>query len=147
MTLHAHTIKTALLIMLTLALASCGKQEEQPKTETPTPIAASAPPFAPSFPTGNEAKPMTEADCDKLPDPKPVSAHSMHKAIATIQGQGARRDCKRALAAQKYNADLARIREIKEREEAERDASKMSEEEQRRRLKEGAAAPIKEYKY
>jgi hypothetical protein len=47
----------------------------------------------------------------------------------------------------KANADLARIRAINEKEEAERSARKVSEEEWKRGVKDGSKQPIKEYKY
>lgn len=143
MVLHAHTTKAALLVALTLALAACGKQDEQPAASTPA--AASAP----AFPTGNGDKQMTLAECDKLPDPKPADESAAGRAAAVGQGQAARAACKKEVAAQqdKPNADLARIREIKESEQAERDARKVSEAEWKRGVKEGAKQPIKEYKY
>lgn len=140
---HAHTTKAALLVALTLALAACGKQDAQPDASTPT--AASAP----AFPTGNGDKAMTLADCDKLPDPKPVDDSAAGRAAAVGQGQAARADCKREVTAKqgKPNADLARIREIKEKEDADREARKVSEAEWKQGIKEGAKQPIKEYKY
>lgn len=143
MVLHAHTTKAALLVALTLALAACGKQDAQPDASTPA--AASAP----AFPTGNGDKPMTLADCDKLPDPKPADDSAAGRAAAVGQGQAARADCKREVAAKqdKPNADLARIREIKEKEQADQANRKISEQEWGKRLNEGANKPIKEYKY
>lgn len=143
MVLHAHTTKAALLVALTLALAACGKQDEQPAASTPA--AASAP----AFPTGNGDKVMTLADCEKLPDPKPADDSAAGRAAAVGQGQSARAACKKEVTAQqdKPNADLARIREIKEKEEADRVARKVSEAEWKQGVKEGAKQPIKEYKY
>lgn len=136
MFLHAHTTKAALLVGLTLALAACGKQEDQPAA-------------SPAFRTGNGEKVRTAADCDKLPDPKPADESAAGRATAVSQGVAARAACKKEVAAQqdKPNADLARIREIKEKEEAERVGRKVSEEEWKRGIREGASRPLKEYKY
>lgn len=133
MSLHAHTTKGALIVALSLVMAACGKQE----------------PAATSLPAGNGAAPLTVADCDKLPDPKPTDDSPTGKATAVSLGIAARRDCKKVIERQQSaaNADLTRIREIKEREEAERTSRKISEEEWKRRVKEGGKAPVKEYKY
>lgn len=143
MVLHTHTTKAALLVALTVALTACSKQDEQPAASTPA--AASAP----AFPTGNGDKVMTLADCDKLPDPKPADDSAAGRAAAVGQGQSARAACKKEVTAQqdKPNADLARVREIKEKEEAERNRRAQSDEAWNQRVKEAAKAPIKEYKY
>lgn len=128
------TIKAALLVAFVLALAACGKQEEPP-TATP-------------FPTGND-KVLTVAECEKLPDPKPRDDSAAGRATAVSEGVAARAACKKtAEAAQdKPNADLARIREIKEKEQAEQAARKVTEAEWKKGIKEGGAKPVKEYKY
>jgi len=138
MVLHAHTTKAALLVALTLALAACGKQDEQPDAAS-----------APAFPTGNDDKAMTLADCDKLSDPKPADDSAAGRAAAVGQGQATRAACKKEVTAQqdKPNADLTRIREIKEKEQADQANRKISEQEWGKRLNEGANKPIKEYKY
>ena len=130
---HANT-QAALLLALAIALTACGKQDEQP---------------APAFPMGNGDKATTLADCDKLPDPKPADDSAASRGGAVAQGQAARAACKKEFAARqdKPNADLARIREIKEKEEADRAQRKVSEEEWKRAIKEGSSAPLREYKY
>lgn len=134
MALFTHTTQAALLVALSLALAGCGKQEE--------PAAAAA------FPAGNADKPLTLAECAKLPDPKPADDSAASRATAVSQGVAAREACKKEVAMQdKPNADLARIREIKEKEDAERTVAKQSEEEFRRGLKEGGAKPLQGLKY
>ena len=140
MVAHANTAKSALLIALALALAACGKQDEQPAASTPA--AASAP----AFPTGNGTQAMTLEDCDKLPDPKPADDSAAGRAAAVGQGQSARAACKKEVAA-RPNADLARIREIKENEEADRLQRQKSEAEWRQGVKEGSKKPIKQYTY
>jgi hypothetical protein len=133
MSLHAYTTKGALIVALSLVLAACGKQD-QPATP---------------FPTGNGQAPLTAADCDKLADPKPADDSAAGRATAVSQGVAARAGCKKEVAAQqdKPNADLARMREIMEKQEAERSAAKQSDEQFKRGLKEGAKQPIREFKY
>lgn len=134
MTLPTDSIKCTLLVALAIALAACGKQDET----TPT-----------TFPMGNGEQVLNLADCDKLPNPKPVDDSAVSKATAVSQGVAAREACKQAFTEKqdKSNADLARIREIKEAEEAERQRTKVTEEEWRQSVKKGAQAPLKEYKY
>lgn len=139
MVLNAHTTKAALTFALALVLAACGKQESEPTN----PAAASSP----AFPTGNNEKHLTLADCDKLPDPKPADESAAGRAAAVGQGQAARAACKKEVAASQPNADLARIREIKENEEADRVGNKKSEQEWRQGVKQGSKQPIKEYKF
>jgi hypothetical protein len=131
MSLYAYTTKGALIVALSLVLAACGK-------EPPT--------LGPAFPAGN---PLTAADCDKLPDPKPADDSAAGRATAVSQGVAARAACKKEVAARqdKPNADLARIREIKEKEEAERTAAKQTDEQFKRGLKEGGSQPLRELKY
>ena len=134
MALFTHTTQAALLVALSLALVGCGRQEE--------PAAAAA------FPAGNADKPLTLAECERLPDPKPADDSAASKATAVSQGVAAREACKKEVALQdKPNADLARIREIKEKEQADQAARKISEKEWGQRINESAGKPIKEYKY
>ena len=131
MTLLAQTTKGTLLAAVLLALVACGKPEEP-----------SAPP-----PAGSEL-PTSAADCDKLPDPKPADDSAAGRATAVSEGKAAREACKKAVAKRDAgNDDLARIREIKENEEADRKSRKVAEEEWKRGVKEGAEQPLKEYKY
>jgi hypothetical protein len=123
----ALTTKAALIAALTLALAACGKQEELPAAQSPDKAA------------------LTVAECDKLPDPKPADDSAAGKATAVSQGVAAREACKKTAA--KGSDDLARIREIMEKQEAERTAVKKSEEEWKRGINESAGKPLKEYKY
>lgn len=134
MTLCKYIIKSAFIAALTLELAACGKQEGSVPGESIT------------SPT-----PITAADCDKLPDPRPLDESAAGKARALMEGQNARELCKKTINAQQANdqsnADLARIRAIKEKEEAEREASRMSAKEASDALKKGSAEPLRELKF
>ena len=134
--------KTALLLGLALALAACGKQDDQ-ATASPAAAASSA------FPAGNSDNVRTAADCDRLPDPTTPDDSAAGRATAVSQGVAARAACKKAVAAQqdKPNADLARIREIKEKEQADLADRNISEKEFGKRFKEAGSQPIREYKY
>lgn len=128
----AQTTKAALLVAA-LVLAACGKQEE--------------PPAITQYPTENYMG-LTVAECEKLPDPKPHDDSAAGRATAVSQGAASRAACKKtAEAADKPNADLARIREIKEKEQADQAARKVTEAEWKKGIKEGGAKPVKEYKY
>lgn len=131
---QAHITRGVTIVALSLALAACGKQEPAAPT-------AVEPAKAPAS--------LSAADCDKLPDPKPHDDSATGKATAVSEGIAAREACNRAVNSQqdKANADLARIRAIKEKEEAERNARKVSEEEWKRGIKDGSKQPIKEYKF
>lgn len=133
--IQAHITRGATIVALSLLLAACGKQEQ------PAPPAVE--------PANAAAAPLSAAECEKLPDPKPRDDSAAGKATAVSEGMAARDACKRALSSQqdKTNADLARIREIKEKEEAERKAKKVSEDEWKRGIKDGSKQPVKEYKY
>lgn len=139
MFLYAHPTKAALLLALTLGLTACGKQEEQP--------AAAA--SSSAFPTGNGATDLTLADCDKLPDPKSADDSAAGRAMVFSLGGAARAACKREVTThqEKPNTDLARIREIKEKEQADQSDRKISEKEWGKRINEGSGKPLKEYKY
>lgn len=131
---QAHVIRGAAIVALSLALVACGKQEQPaPTPAEPTKVAA----------------PLSAVECDKLPDPKPRDDSAAGKATAVSEGMAARDACKKAVSGQqdKSTADLARIRAIKEKEEAERNARRVSEEEWKRGIKEGSKQPIKDYKY
>lgn len=143
MAANSHIIKAALLVAMSLALAACGKPDEQPAASAPA--AASVP----GFPAGTSDKAATLADCDKLPDPEPADDSAAGRATAVSKGVAARADCKKQVTAQqdKSSADLARIREIKEKEQADIASRKTSEEEWGKRLNESANKPIKKYKY
>lgn len=139
---HIHTTKAALLLGLALALVACGKQDS-PATASAAAASSSA------FPAGNGDTVLTAADCDRLPDPKASDDSAAGRATAVSQGVAARAACKKAAAAQqdKPNADLARIREIKEKEQADLADRKISDKEYGKRFVEGGSQPIREFKY
>jgi hypothetical protein len=91
---------------------------------------------------------QSASDCDKVPDPKSSDESAAGRAAAATQGASARAACKRDISAfDKGNADLRRIREIQEKQQAERDSRKVSEEQWRHDMKRGASAPLKQYSY
>lgn len=103
---------------------------------------------APAASSPQPASPQSAADCDKLPDPISSDVSAAGRAAAVSQGAAARDACKRQFGAlDKGNADLARIRQIKEIEQAEREARKTSEEKWRQDVKRGGNAPLKQYTY
>ena len=123
-----------MLIALALMLGACSKPEEP--TSTPAPDATTA-------------APLSAADCDRMPDPAPTDDSAAGRSTAVSRGVAARTACKRAASAPpgQTNADVARMREIMEKQEAERKGQKISDEEWARRVKEAGKAPVKEYKY
>lgn len=137
------SLMPTLLIALTVLLSACDKAEEKQVAA----IAASAAKEA--FPVGNASATPTLGDCEKIPNPKPTDDSAASQATAVSQGTAARAACKKAALASmdKPNADLARIREIKEKEQADEASRKISEKEWGKRLNEGAGKPIKDYKY
>lgn len=132
MSLQAGVNSSALIVTLAIALAGCGKKEE--------------PGAAPASESSASA-PLTAADCDRMPNPSPTDDSAAGRSTAVSQGVAARAACKRAASAPEANADLARMREIMEKQEAERKGQKLSNEESARRVKEAGKAPVKEYKY
>ncbi|RZI60603.1 MAG: hypothetical protein EOP14_00565 [Pseudomonas sp.] len=133
MTLCTNTIKGATLVALSLVLVACGKQQAQDE--------------ASSFPTGNDEAHIAAGDCDKLPDPKPADNSAAGRARAVSDGVAARAACKKRAGQDKSNADLTRIREIKEAEHAAATNAKQSEDEFRKGIKEGGARPVRDFKY
>lgn len=133
----------ALVLALSGLLAGCDKAEEKQVAA----IAASAAQDA--FPVGNASPALKAGDCENIPNPKPTDDSAASQATAVSQGMAARAACKKAAdaALEKPNADLARIREIKEKEQADEASRKISEKEWGKRLNEGAGKPIKDYKY
>ena len=139
MKLSADTTKAALLVALTLALAGCGKQDEKSSAAS-TAGAASA-----SIPAGNGDKTLLLAECDKLPDPKATDNSAAGRATAVSQGVAARAACRKEV--EQPNADLARIREIMEKEQAGKQAREVSNKEWFNGVKEGGKKPIRDLKY
>lgn len=131
------------LTCLTLSLSACGPRADQAA------ISSAASASAAAFPAGNEGEPMTQRDCDQLPDPPTSDDSAAARAVAVSKGQAARAACNKDVAALRegQNGDLARIRQIKEGEEAERRSRERSEQAWKRGLKDASGQPIKDYKY
>jgi len=132
MALRTKTPKGPLILTLLLVLSACSKQEPPKDAENA------------------QQAPVSAADCDKLPDPKPNDDSAAGRATAVSEGMAARAACKKAAAVDpqaKANADLARIREIKEKEQADQAARRISEREWGQRINESSGKPIKDYKY
>lgn len=134
MSVPRYARKAAVIVTFGLALTACTKPEE---------------PATPAIPAGNAQAPMSAADCDRLVDPTPSDDSPTGKATAVSQGMAARAACKRAASAPhgQSNEDLARMRQIMEKQEAERNGRKISDEEWARRVKEAGKKPPKEYHY
>nr|WP_317623796.1 hypothetical protein [Acidovorax sp. SUPP3334]BDH38362.1 hypothetical protein AVHM3334_23185 [Acidovorax sp. SUPP3334] len=107
------------------ALTACGKPDEPTSPQT------------------------AKFDCNALPDPSPTDDSAAARATASAQGSAAREACKKSPRSDQdiARADLARIREIKEKEQRELADKKISEKEWGKQLNKGADTPIKEYKY
>lgn len=119
------TVAAVLAVAAVVSLAGCGKSDEQ---------------------TLSKGAPI---NCNALADPRPADESAAARAAATAQGMAAREACRKppSSAQDKANADLARIREIKEKEQKELNDKKISEKEWGKQLNKGANTPIKEYKY
>jgi hypothetical protein len=143
MFLHAHLIRTQLFIALGFVIAGCTNKDQQPPAAPATP----APSLA--FPVGSGDRLLSVADCDKLPDPKPADDSAAGRATAVSQGVAARAACKKEVSMWQAvpSSDVTRIREIREKEQADQSARKVSEKEWGKRINEGSGKPIKEYKY
>lgn len=133
--------EASLLLVVVLAAAGCSRQEEP---SGPAGTGASAP----AFPAGN-GEALSLADCDRLPDPQPTDDSAAARSTAVSLGVTARTACRKAVTLQREepNADLARIRAIKEKEQADLAARKVSEQEWSRRVKNGGSQPVREFKY
>lgn len=133
---------SAMALLTVVLVAGCEKPDDQATVAPP----AAAPPA-----TAAQQSTLNAADCDRLADPAPTDNSAAGRATAISQGMAARQACKRAAnagsAPNQANADLARIRAIKEQEVAEKDATKISEAEWKERMRKGANAPLRELKY
>ncbi len=136
---HPHPLEATLMVALVLALAACGKQDDPPAA--PAQAAAAAP----SAPVATTVAQVSLADCDKLPDPRPADNSATGRATAVILGQNARRACKNEVTARNHpEVDPDRIRTVKGSDGADHP---MTEAEWKQGIKDGARAPIKDYKY
>ena len=136
-------------LMLSLGVAACHKKEAKQEEPASAPAVVQAPAAATSVALPVAPQGPALADCDKLPNPKPTDDSATGRAGAVSQGLAIRAACKKEVMAQldKPNADLARLREIKEKEQADQNAHELSDKEFSDAIKKGGKAPIKEYKY
>lgn len=132
MTLRGNTIKGVILVALPLVLGACDKPDQS---------------GAEVFPTGNAESALTAADCEKLPDPKPVDDSAAGRARAVSEGAAARASCRKSVNQDTASADLQRIREIKEAERADQASAMQSDGEFRKGIKEGGARPVRDFKF
>lgn len=138
--------RAGLSIGLLSMLSAC----DQGTSPTAPPVASTEVAASAAQPMRQASGPMTAAECDRLRDPAPADMSAASRATSVVQGIANRAACKReAEAAQNSvaTAELTRIREIKEKEQADLRQQKISEKEWAKRLNEGAGKPVKEYKY
>lgn len=127
---QAHVIRGAAIVALSLALVACGKQEQPaPTPAEPTKVAA----------------PLSAVECDKLPDPPPADDSAAGRANAVSAGIAARNECKKAGAAKPD--DLAKMRQLMEKEAADREAAEKRLKSNSEAIKEGGARPIRDLKF
>lgn len=138
--------RASLTIGILALLAGC-EQGETPRAPAMAPAEA---PASASQHVRQASAPMTVAECDRLRDPVPADMSAASRATSVVQGIANRAACKREVEAAQNSvatAELTRIREIKEKEQADLREQKISEKEWAKRLNEGAGKPVKEYKY
>ena len=139
MAVFAQVIKTASVVTISLMLAACSKKEESPVPTDPTETAHTVP--------------RNEADCDNLPNPKPLDDSAAGRSRAVSEGMAARDICKKANASQQKkkksdsDSDISRIREIKEKEENQREKTDKRNSQSGEAAAEGARRPIRELNY
>jgi hypothetical protein len=123
--------KLAITFALALALLACGDKPEE----------------------GANTQADALATCEGLKDPQPKDDSAAARGVAVAEGIAARNACKNAVLGQADkevsdpNKDLARLRELAEKEDAEKAAAKAKSKTFSEAASEGARAPIKEYKY
>ena len=127
---QANITRGAAIVALSLALAACGKQEPP----APTPVEPTKP-----------AAPLSAAECEKLPDPPPADDSAAGRANAVSAGIAARSECKKAAVAQQN--DLAKMRQLMEKEAADREAAEKRSKSSSEAMKEGGARPIRDLKF
>jgi hypothetical protein len=129
--MNTTSTKLAITFALALALLACG--DKPPETTTSQPDAL--------------------ATCEALKDPQPKDDSATARGVAVAEGIAARNACKNAVLGQADkdvndpNKDLARLRELAEKDDAEKAAAKAKSKTFSDAASEGARAPIKEYKY
>lgn len=134
MNLPTTSIPTRLVFAsLVILLAACSKQE--PSTE--------------SFPVGNGGDALSAGECERIPDPPALDDSAASRSIAVSQGVALRAACKEnaRLQSDAGNSDLARIRAIKEKEDAQSTSSALSQKQYNNEAKDAASKPRIEIKY
>lgn len=128
-----NTASTKLAIAFALALALLGCGDKPPETTTSQPDAL--------------------ATCEALKDPQPKDESAAARGVAVAEGIAARNACKNAVLGHADkdvndpNKDLARLRELAEKEDAEKAATSAKGDANAKAFSEGMTAPRKEYKY
>lgn len=120
-------------VSLVVLFTACSKQE--PSTE--------------SFPVGNGGDALSAAECDRIPDPPALDDSAASRSIAVSQGVALRNACKENARSQSdaRNSDLARIRAIKEKEDAQSTSSALSQKQYNNEAKDAASKPRIDIKY
>jgi len=140
-----HKFKTVIqaitLAVLTVVFSACGDKADKQANDAAPPSASVS-----SLPTANDVQ-AALAECDKLPDPKPTEDSPTARSTAVSLGIAARRECKHQIELKASNSDLARIREIKEKEQSDLAQRNASEREWRKGIQQGGKAPLREFKY
>ena len=127
----ATLIKSAVALALAFALIGCAEKPEE----------------------GANTQAEAMATCEGLKDPQPKDDSAAARGVAAAAGIAARNACKKAVLghADKEvndpNKDLARLRELAEKDDAEKSAVKKSEKEFFEGVKEGGAKPLQGLKY
>jgi hypothetical protein len=93
-------------------------------------------------PDGAEQGAVSSLACERIADPKPSDDSPTSKARAVSDGIALREDCAKRLGASSPGSeDLAKIRSIKETEQAEKDAKRISDKEYSDALAKSGSAP------
>lgn len=123
--------KLAITVALTFALLGCSDKPEEGANTQADAIAA----------------------CESVKDPQPKDDSATARGVAVAEGIAARNACKSAVLGQATketsdpNKDLARLRELAEKEDAEKMSAKERDRARAEAASQGAREPIKEYKY
>jgi hypothetical protein len=124
-------IKSAVALALGFALIGCAEKPEE----------------------GANTQAEAMATCEGLKEPQPKGDSAAARGAAAAEGIAARNACMKAVLGQADkkvsdpNEDLARLRELAEKEDADKAATKARSKSFSEAASEGARAPIKEYKY
>jgi hypothetical protein len=131
MTYAKPKLAAAITVALTFALLGCSDKPEE----------------------GVNTQADAIATCESLKDPQPKDDSATARGVAVAEGIAARNACKNAVLGRATketsdpNKDLARLRELAEKEDAEKSASKKAGKEFFQGVKEGGAKPLQGLKY